>query len=44
MVVGLGDVAVDGGHEVLDGAKHVAPECLAGQLREEVLDEVQPGA
>ena len=44
VVVGLIDVAVDGGLEVDDGSKDAALQSALGEGGEEGLDRVQPGA
>jgi hypothetical protein len=43
-VVGLGDEAVDGGLEFGDGAEDAAFEAAPGELGEEALDGIEPGA
>src|SRR3954469_21774539 len=43
-VVPGGDEALDGGDEVGDGGEAAAAQRLAGDDREERLDQVQPGA
>ena len=38
------EVTVDGGLQIDDGTEDPAPQALAGQNREEILDGVEPGA
>ena len=42
--IGLGEEAVDGGLEFDDRAEHAAFEPSLGQLGEEALDGIEPGA
>jgi hypothetical protein len=41
--VAVGDPGFDGSHEVVDALEHAAADLLARDLREQPLDEVQPG-
>ena len=44
IVVGLGEVAVDGRLKINDRVEDAALEPLPGQLGEEALNRIQPGA
>ena len=44
VLIGLGEIAVDGGLEVDDGAEDAALEASLGEGGEEGLDGVEPGA
>ena len=39
----MGQVVVDGGHQLLDATKDAAAKTLLRQLAEPALDEVEPG-
>src|SRR5262249_47302948 len=44
VMIGLGDEAVDGGLKLDNGAKDAALEATPGELGEEALDGIEPGA
>jgi hypothetical protein len=43
VVIGFGEIAVDGGLEIDDAGEHSALEPLPGQLRKEAFDGTKPG-
>ena len=43
VVIGFGEVAVDGGLEIDDAGEHAALEPLPGQLGKEPFDGIEPG-
>src|SRR6202521_6208072 len=44
VVIGFGEISVDGSLEVDDAAEHAALETLLGQFGEEALDGIEPGS